>query len=80
MTYIAVPGPARDGAVDNRHPAEREYQARENATTFERTTDDDLHGTCGEHHLIEDEADFWKHARWASHDIPECEIVQVADE
>ena len=57
---IGVPSPARNRAIYDGRPAEGEDHGRHDATTFERSTNDELHGDCAEEHLVEAEDNFRK--------------------
>ena len=55
---VGVPGPAGDRAVHDSGPEEGKDQTRQDASTFERTTNHDLHCACAEEQLVETEHDF----------------------
>jgi len=80
---IGVPCPASDRAVDNGAPAEGEDEGRQNATTLESTTDDNLYCASGEEKLIKTEDDLRKDStarRGSSGNISQAEVGHVADE
>ena len=52
---IGVPCPASNGTVDDGAPAESEDEGWKDATTFESTSDDNLHCTSSEEKLVETE-------------------------
>lgn len=81
MTY--VPSPAGNWAVHNGGPAESENQGWQNAATFEGSTNDELHSTSTEEHLIQAEDDLGQQSRsrrWSNQDILHAEIGKVTNE
>lgn len=80
---VGVPRPARDGAVDNGGPQEREDERGHDAAALEGAADDDLHGARAEEQLVQAEDDLGQQrgaGRGRDLHVPQPEVGQVADE
>lgn len=80
---VCIPCPASNRAVDYSRPTESKYQAWQDATTFEGTTDHDLDGAGAEKQLVQAEDDFRNvgiAGRGRRRDVLQTEVGEVADE
>lgn len=80
---ICIPCPASNGTVHNCCPAESENHGRHDATTFERSTNDELYSNSAEEHLVKTEDDLRKKGgarRRGRHDILQAKVFHIANE
>ena len=80
---IGVPSPASDRAVDYGSPAEGKHQARQNASTFKRATDDDLNCASAEEQLVQTEDNLGNIGitrRRSCRDVLQTKVCHVTDE